>query len=428
MRILHAARNIANQAGDVVQALRRLGHEAELWEYGDNPFDYPVDRRIDLKSGDPTIFWRTFLESLDRFDIIHFHSLSFFPNAWRGVPAFWDLPIYRMLGKKVFFTFHGTDIRIRRIHLEVNPWSYYRFSDIRSDDDRTEKAIEAIRTYANRMFIQSIDYRHFVPEAEVVERVIDLEAWPAQAPDQRQRPTVLHVPSRRGTKGSKFVIEGMKQLAEEGVQVDFRLLEGVSHDEARRAIQGADIIVDNLLTGDYEVVALEAMASSRVAVANIQAAVAAAYPDAPVVSADPDSFVERMRSLIANVDERRELAARGRPYVARIHDSPVIAEKLLGFYRADYPPIRAGTLPDWFSVDGARQIERLDSRIARLEQDVARERRAQDVLRGRLGLPPLRIAERGDPRTASDKAKEALPDPVRRALRTARARVTRRGR
>jgi soluble cytochrome b562 len=220
----------------------------------------------------------------------------------------------------------------------------------------------------------------------------------------------------------------MKQLAEEGVQVDFRLLEGVSHDEARRAIQGADIIVDNLLTGDYEVVALEAMASSRVAVANIQAAVAAAYPDAPVVSADPDSFVERMRSLIANVDERRELAARGRPYVARIHDSPVIAEKLLGFYRADYPPIRAGTLPDWFSVDGARQIERLDSRIARLEQDVARERRAQDVLRGRLGLPPLRIAERGDPRTTSDKAKEALPDPVRRALRTARARVTRRGR
>jgi glycosyltransferase involved in cell wall biosynthesis len=427
MRILHAARNIANQPGDVVRALRRLGHEAELWEYGPNPFGYPTDRRIDLKQGDPRIFWQTFLESIDRFDVIHFHfARTFFPNAWGGVPAFWDLPIYRMLDKKVFFTFHGSDIRVRRIHEQVNPWSYYRYSDIASDDDRTEKVIEAIRTYANRMFVQSIDYRHFVPEAEVVERVIDLTAWPEQPPAQRADPIVLHVPSRRGTKGTEFVIAGMKQLAGEGLKVDFRLLEGVSHDEARRAIQAADVVVDNLLTGDYEVVSIETMASSRVAVANIQADVAAAYPDAPVVSADPDTFVERMRALLSNVDERLDLAARGRPYVARIHDAPVIAEKLLTFYRADYPPVRPGTLPDWFSLDGKRQIERLESRIAGLEQEIARERRAQNRLRSKLDLAPLPIAERGDPRQRSEVAKSALPDPIRLALRRTRARITRR--
>ncbi len=429
MRILHAAKNIANQPGDIVKALRRLGHDAELWEYGPSPFGYPVDRRIDLKQGDPTVFWRTFLEAIDRFDIIHFHfARTFFPNAWGGVPAFWDLPIYRMLDKKVFFTFHGSDIRIRRIHEQVNPWSYYRHSDIASDDDRTEKVIEAIRTYANRMFIQSIDYRHFVPEAEVIERVIDLEGWLEQAPEQRANPIVLHVPSRRGTKGTEYVIAGMRRLADEGVEVDFRLLEGVSHDEARRAIQSADVVVDNLLTGDYEVVSIEAMASSRVAVANIQTAVAEAYPDAPVVSADPDTFVDRMRSLVANIDERRELAARGRPYVARVHAAPVIAQKLLRFYQADYPPVRPGTLPDWFSLEGKRQIERLESRIARLEQEIARERHAENGLRRQLGLTPLAIADRGDPRTLTDKAKAALPDPVLLALRRARARVGRRGR
>jgi glycosyltransferase involved in cell wall biosynthesis len=430
VRILHAARNIANQPGDIVKALRRLGHDAELWEYGESAFGYPVDRRIDLKQGDPTIFWQTFLESIERFDIIHFHfARTFFPNSWGGVPAFWDLPIYRMLGKKVFFTFHGSDIRIRRIHEQVNPWSYYRHSTIESDDDRTEKVIEAIRTYANRMFVQSVDYLHFVPEAEVVERVIDLAAWPEQPPEQRSRPVVLHVPSRRGTKGTEFVIAGMQQLAAEGVPVDFRLLEGVSHDEARREIQAADIVVDNVLTGDYEVVSLETMASSRVAVANIQATVAAAYPDAPVFSVDPDTFVERMRSLIASTEERRDLAARGRPYVARAHDAPVIAEKLLGFYGRDYPPIRAGTLPDWFSLDGQRVIERLESRISRLEQDNARERRAEDRLRARLGLPALwGGASAGDNRSAADKAKDALPGSVRLALRRTRARLSGRGR
>ncbi len=55
-RILHAARNIANQPADVVRALRRLGYEAEVWEYGDNPFGYEVDRTIplDTEARDPT--------------------------------------------------------------------------------------------------------------------------------------------------------------------------------------------------------------------------------------------------------------------------------------------------------------------------------------------------------------------------------------
>ena len=424
MRILHAARNVANQAGDVVVALRRLGHEAELWEYGTNPFGFPSDRTIDVEPGDPTIFWRTFLESIDRFDVIHFHfARTFFPNAWRGVPAFWDMPIYRMLDKKLFFTFHGSDIRIRRIHERINPWSYYRHSDIPADDDRTEKTIEAIRTYANRMFVVSVDYLPFVPEADVVERVIDLAAWPEQAPDQRRRPTVVHIPGQRGTKGSNYVIEGMSRLLDEGLEVDFQLLEGIGHEEAVRAIRNADIVVDNLLTGDYEVISLEAMAASRVAVANIQSAVAAAYPDAPIVSADPDTFVDRMRNLVTDLGERQALAARGRPYVARIHDAPVIANKLLAYYRADYPSLATGTLPDWFSLDGKREIEKLQSRIFRLQQELVRERRDEDRLRRELGLPLLGIGDREHPLTNLEKAKELLPGPVRRALRRGRARA-----
>lgn len=427
MRILHAARNIANQPADVVRALRRLGHEAEVWEYGESPFDFPVDRTIPLQPGDPTVFWRTFLESIERFDVVHFHfARTFFPNAYGGVPAFWDLPIYRMLGKKVFFTFHGSDIRIRRIHEQVNPWSYFKYSDIAADDDRTEKVIEAIRTYANRMFVVSPDYLAFVPEAEVVERVIDLEAWPEQAPTQRERPVVIHVPSRRGTKGTEFVVEGIRRLEAEGVPLDFRLLEGVPHEEARRAIQAADIVVDNLLTGDYEVVSIEGMAASRVALANIGPTVAAAYPDAPVVSADPDTFVDRLRALVTDVEQRRVLAARGRPYVARIHDAPVIARKLLAFYEQEAPPVRAGTLPDWFSLDDRRKIERLESRIARLEQDLAGERRGGDRLRVRLGQEPLGLAGPADPRTFAARLKDALPGSLRLRLRRARADVTHR--
>lgn len=425
VRILHAPRNIANQAGTVVKALRRMGHDAEVWEYDPSPFGYPADRNIPIDAKDPEVFWTTFLEAIDRFDIFHFHfARTLFPNSWGGVPPLWDLPIYRILGKRVFFTFHGSDARIREIHERVNPWSYYRYSDIPADDDRTRKTIEVVRTYADRMFVTSVDLLHFVPEAEVTPRVIDLTDWAERSADTREVPTILHLPSRRGTKGTEMILAGLDRLRADGVAFDLRLLEGVSHAEARAAIQDADIVVDNLLTGDYEVVSIEAMASSRVAVANIQSGSADAYPDAPVVSADPGTFDATMRALIADPAERRRRGALGRPYVARIHDAPVIAAQLVAAYEAPGRPVPVRSHPDWLSVAGSRTIELRERRIAALDQELARVRRREDRLRARLGLEPLGGIE---PRRRSELIKDALPQSLRVALRRMRARASERG-
>jgi len=421
MRILHAPTNTANQPGYIVKALRRLGHEAELWEYGTNPYGFPVDRRISLDSRDPRVFWDTFREAMDRFEILHFHfGRSLFPSQWRGLPAFWDLPIYRALGKRVFFTFHGSDCRIRRIHEEVNPWSYYRFSDVAADDDRTAKRIEIIRTYAHQMFVVSPDYLPFVPEATVLPRVIDLDEWPSQPVEQREAPTILHVPSRRGTKGTTFILEGIAELERAGLDFTFKLLEGVSHAEAREAIRDADIVIDNVITGDYELVSIEGMASSRVAVANIQENSQETFPNAPVYSVEPSTFVPRMRALIEDLDLRRRLAVAGRPYVAEVHDSLPIASRLVEHYQhaASHPPGRS--FPGWASMDDARSIERLEQRMATYERALARSRTESAILRRRLGLAP-------DVPVGDGSLKDLLPSPVRLALRRARARIASRG-
>lgn len=410
LRILHAARNPADQAGVVVRALRRMGHEAEVWVYDENPFGYAVDRQINIRSGDPVVFWRTFQEAIERFDVIHFHfGRSLFPDDWGGVPPLWDLPIYRILGKKVFATWHGSDCRQMRIHLERNPWSYFKYSDLRPDDDRTAKVVEVFRTYVDRQFVTAPDYLDYVPDAEVIGRVIDLSEWPEQAAEQRDVPQVLHVPSRRGTKGTEFLVAAIEQLRSEGVAFEFKLLEGVPHTEARRAIQAADVVVDNLITGDYELVSIEAMASSRVAVANILAPSAAAFPGSPVFEIDPDNVADRLRSLIGDVALRRSLAVRGRSHVAAFHDAPVAAAKLLEAYRAPQRPVARQVFPDWVSLAPARQVERLERLLAE-----ARERELG--YRRRLGLS----VELPSARTAKDR----LPMPARLFLRRWRARLT----
>lgn len=429
LRILHAARNIANQPADVVRALRRLGHEAEVWEYDVNPFGYPVDRTIplDREALDPTVFWRTFQEAIERFDVLHFHfARTLFPSDWGGLPPFWDLPIYRILGKKVFFTFHGTDIRIRRIHEQINPWSHYRTSDIPADDDRTEKVIEVCRTYADGLFVVSVEYLHFVPDAAVMPRVIDLEAWPVQPAAQRDVPVVLHVPSRRGTKGTDRILAGLERLREEGVPFEVRLLENVPHAEAKRAIADADVVVDNLITGDYEVVSIETMASSRVPVANVSPAVVAAFPDAPVWAVDPDTFVDRMRTLLTDADLRLDLARRGRDYVARVHDASVVAGRLVEAYEAPprVLPASGRAFPDWLSMGPARRIERLETQLSRAEVELARTRLREEELRARLGLPSLGPVTGHVAPTAADRLRTFLPEPVKRPLRRWRARVS----
>jgi glycosyltransferase involved in cell wall biosynthesis len=399
----------------MVGALRRLGHEAEMWEFGPDNFGYKPDRTIELKTKDPLIFWETFSEAAERFDVIHFHAgRSFFPGEWGGVPAYWDLPILRALGKKVFHTFHGSECRIRRIHMENNPWSYYKYSDIISDEDRTQKIIQIFRTYCNKMFLASPDYLMFVPDAVVIGRMIELSEWPEQAPDQRAIPKILHVPSLRGKKGTEWVVDGLRQLESEGMKFEFSLLEGVPHTEARRAIQDADIVVDNLITGDYELVSIEAMASSRVAVANIQEYSRNAYPDAPVWDVNPDTFVEQMRALIPDVNLRRDFAARGRDHVARTHDVDVVVQKMLHFYELPDTAVRQRTFPDWASIAYTRKIETLEKRVADLELDLARARVRARVLKGRVAEAPPSLLKR------------LVPEPIRLRLRRIKAGAKRR--
>lgn len=422
LRILHAPANPANQAGYVVAELRRLGYAAELWEYRGNPFGFDADRTIPVDASAPAVFWETFREAIDTFDVFHFHfGRSLFPYEWAGMPALWDLPVLRALGKKVFFTFHGSDVRISRIHRELTPWSYFKYSDITQDDDRVEKTLEVCRTYACGMFVVSVDYLEFLPEAEVLPRVIDLAAWPEQEPVQRDTPVVLHLPSRRGTKGTDLILAGLERLRGDGVPFELRLVEGVSHEEARRAIRDADVVIDNVLTGDYELVSIEAMASNRVAVANVGEPVRLAFPDAPVWSLDPSTFDGEMRRLLAERSLRLGLAARGRSYVARVHDTPVITNRLVEAYESTYPPV-SHFHPDWMSLQGSRRLEVLDRRISLLEHDLADAARRENGLRRRLGLPQL-----GGPdlprRSLAARAKGLLPGGARLRLRSARRAV-----
>ncbi|MEI7745586.1 MAG: hypothetical protein WCK58_17760, partial [Chloroflexota bacterium] len=119
-----------------------------------------------------------------------------------------------------------------------------------------------------------------------------------------------------------------------------------------------------------------------------------------------------LRDLVGNRGRRLDLAARGRPFVADVHDAAAVAEQLVGVYRQPQAPVRSRAMPDWISNAPAGRIEHLEARLDRAEAELGRSRLREAELRARYGVTDGRV----DP-LLRRVARRILPAGLRRRLR-----------
>lgn len=392
MKVLQAPVNIANQPWLMAQGLRRAGHEAEVWQYVPNKFGYQADRVFE-GTADEATYVRRFIEATEAgFDVVHFHYASSLIPARGFLPWFWDLPVWRALGVTVVFTFHGTDVRLRSHHIAEDPWSFYRFGDVPCDEDLIAARLAVIRRYASHMTVGSMLNLPYVEEAVYLPKLVDTDTIAASPMVRGRRPVVAHAPSRRATKGTDLVLAGLDRLREDGVEFDLDLIENVTNTEAIARMGRADIVVEKLLGGDAGVSALETMALGRVAVARIREEVLNQHPAMPVVSADPDTFVDVMRDLLGDPDRQAKLGQQGRAYVEQEHAPAVIGRRLEELY-ASTPRPGIAAYPDWTVPPKEAAMEALRSRLEKSRADQARLRAETRRLRAKLEAARAELSE-----------------------------------
>jgi glycosyltransferase involved in cell wall biosynthesis len=56
--------------------------------------------------------------------------------------------------------------------------------------------------------------------------------------------------------------------------------------------------------------------------------------EVPIVSATPETLVERLRPLVESFEERKRLGEAGRAYVEHVHDIDKLADRLIEVYAA----------------------------------------------------------------------------------------------
>jgi hypothetical protein len=360
LRILHVPDPVGGQAAGLARAERALGLESVAVALEPSPFGYAMDEVV--REAHPSAVGfeiarlRLLIRAAREFDVIHFNfGRTILPPPARGrasrryrvygaLAGLRELPLLSRAGKAIVVTFQGDDVRqgdvLRRLFehsvATVNPSNY-------ETGDRAKRSIvRAFDRYADALFFLNPDLGHSLPaRAEFLPYAsVDLDDWQPIPPRSGERPLVVHAPSDRLTKGTDIIVAAVEQLRAEGVQFDFRLVEGVSRQEARAAYAQADVFVDQLHVGWYGAAAVELMALGKPVLSYLRTTDYAFLPpdfakSIPIVNTAPETIRDRLRDIVtSDASQRDALGRAGRAFVERWHDPSAVAERLRAVYLA----------------------------------------------------------------------------------------------
>lgn len=200
----------------------------------------------------------------------------------------------------------------------------------------------AVRRYSHLFIPLVVDrYKHVVP--------------------CRDKPIVVHAPSSRETKGTRWILEAVEQLLRDGVSFEFRLLENVPNDRVKHELINADVLIDQLYFGYYGKLALEAMASGC-AVASSNDELREPFPrQRPVWHIDRDNVYKQLKELLTSSQKRFELAVVGRSFVEKYHSHSRVAARILDRLRVDNDSLCEHTptfLASRYMIEGETAVPR----------------------------------------------------------------------
>jgi hypothetical protein len=346
LRVFHLPANISSVMSGNVAGLRAAGVEARGLVVGAHPIvDDAGLEVVDIHATPGTLRWlhkrviiqRAFLRGLAWADVVHWYFDA------HVLPFSCDIARVGAMRMPAVIQLLGSDARNPLIEMADNPWyasawdSGYESRPYESA--RRSRRLQSSCARAGFAFAPNTGLVQYVlPEyrdrVTVVDRPVPVQTIvPRYSDPVAQRPLVVHAPTAPVCKGTPHVLAAVERLRAEGLPFDFRLIENLPHREAQALIAQADVVVDQVVLGDFGVLALEALAHGKPVIAWVKPSIARLYPrDLPVVSADPDGLAEALRALIEDGARRQALGRAGRAYVEREHAPRVIAGRLLGAY------------------------------------------------------------------------------------------------
>lgn len=330
MKIIQLPTEIAGQSYLTAKGLREIGHDAmnvaKLTGVG-----YACDYNLRFsnlpllkKMFNPLLFfkWASY------FDVFHYHKSYFLPFGF-------DIKCLKFIGKPFFIQFHGTDIRINELEHKRNSYFFY------SKTKNSKKQIKRLEYWSKQtdeviVADNSMDIflKPYFKKIHIVRQCVDTSVFTPSYPGVETKiPKIVHAPTHREAKGTIYLEKAMESLRVKNIEFEYIKVEKMTHAEALKIYQDADIIVDQLLIGSHGIFACEGMALGKPVVCYIHDSLASTYPDGfPIVNANPDTIESVLEELILSPQKRHDIGKQGRDYVEKVHDIRVVAKRLEKIY------------------------------------------------------------------------------------------------
>ena len=262
-------------------------------------------------------------------------DLFFFQNSFYSLlPEHRDFDSIRRLKKHLVFAFTGSDVRDRlaylqwygaytagREYLAEVPFFERPLAETLEHMRQAELYCDLILSVPNQSVLAVRPYMHlFIP--------VELAKYKFNVPG-RDIPLVIHIPSNKDVKGTDIIVQTLRQLRDERIKFDFRILEHVPHERVVEELCQADIVIDEMYFPLHGVLTVEAMASGCAVATGNDEVYEPFPPHRPICSINPIIIKEQLRRLLTDKEWRIKLALEGRKYVERYHDHVRVAQRIM---------------------------------------------------------------------------------------------------
>jgi glycosyltransferase involved in cell wall biosynthesis len=353
LRVVHGPVNVGNQPWVLSRYERELGVRSDLVINYNTWLGYAYDRCLSRladrsRLGRARRAWFGYTAPF-RYNVLHYYfGLSFL--AWndlgeRNERWFRDMRIARALGRKVFMTLQGCDVRLSSESARRNrftPCHEGHCSAVQacrsSLDAARRRLIDEILPLAHRSFALNPELVHYVPQAVFVPYAsVDVDRFEVVPASTRGPVVILHAPSDPSIKGSQLIAAAVERLRTR-FPIEFVQVKGLPHAEAVKLYRRADLVIDQVLAGWYGGFAVEAMAMGKPVACYIREedlvhVPAAMARDLPLIRLTPQTIEADLAAVLAQRQRLPELGEQARRYVLRWHRPRTIAAAMIRLYR-----------------------------------------------------------------------------------------------
>lgn len=352
MRVLVLPHNYGSMPSITIDALRRKGIDARGLTYSHHQYQYlspnminaPIDthgrrlKKIPKYLSQVYAHYKLLDSMLEWCDVVHWMGHFYMAKQL-------DFKLLKKHNKPGIVEFVGSDIRNPDVLRKINP--YYK-----SIYDQNLWEYANVETAENSNHLQSLFHElNFVPgvcpemslfinesifgkSKYLLMQRFDVNSYiPSYPSSTETRPVILHSPSAKHTKGTRFIEEAIQQL-KGTYDFEYRTLHNLPRNEVLNLMGSCDIFIDQLIGGGYGTASMEAMSMGKPVIAYIMPELFknGLPKDAPFVNANPDTIKTAIASLLNDAELRHTTGKASRDFVVKYHNADTIADDLIGFY------------------------------------------------------------------------------------------------